>query len=325
MSAFPVTSAARVTAVCSRGRPATRTSCLADPKRVEAPAASTTAYNPSATRPPTAGCRHGLRASPPREGERRAPGQCRANARVAMALLENRVGIDTRDQAPVGGPGTRREQRVDGVAPRAPYAVEELRKLPPALLCAAAWRRCGRARQGRFELLKRLAAAPRTRQHVLECAPSGIRGCQASVPQVAEALVALFEPREHTHEIVHAGLPEFLQRRAAAQRDGVATPECSGAGVGHGAGVLALRGELGPDHLNLVHEPRKLRDMTRRITHKRLTSHINYTAFDMISGFVASAASPGVEGRCRTACTWATIASEVGSGVRLASGKATGA
>src|SRR2546427_9595127 len=28
---------------------------------------------------------------------------------------------------------------------------------------------------------------------------------------------SLFEPREHAHEIVHAGLPEFLQRRAAAQ------------------------------------------------------------------------------------------------------------
>ena len=46
-----MTSAARVTAACSRGRPATRTSCLADPKRVEAPAASTTAYKPFPTRP----------------------------------------------------------------------------------------------------------------------------------------------------------------------------------------------------------------------------------------------------------------------------------
>src|SRR5204863_194945 len=174
---------------------------------------------------------------------------------------------------------------------------------------AAAWRRCGCARQGRFELLERLAAAPRTRQQVLECAPSGIRGCQARVPQVAEALVALFEPREHAHEIVHAGLPEFLQRRAAAQRDGVAAPECGGAGVGHGAGVLALRGELGPDHLNLVHEPRRLRDMTRSITHKLLISHINHTALDMSSGFVATVAPAGAAGRCTNACNSATIAS----------------
>src|SRR5207247_4173474 len=129
----------------------------------------------------------------------------------------------------------------------------------------------------------------------------------------------------NAHEIVHAGLPEFLQRRAAAQRDGVAAPECGGAGVGHGAGVLALRGELGPDHLNLVHEPRRLRDMTRSITHKLLTSHMNHTALDMSSGFVATVAPPGVAGRCTNACNSATIASAIDSGVRPPSGKPTGA
>src|SRR6202140_1585248 len=205
MRAFPVTSAARVTVVCSRGRPATRTSCLADPKRVEAPAASTTEYKPS-------DADTGLRASRPREGERGARGQCRAHARVAIALLEDRVGIDTGDDAPVIGCGVRREQRVDGVAARAPHAVEELRKFPPALLRTAARRRRGRARQGRFELLERLAAATWTRQHVLECAPCDIPRSKPYVPQVGEALVAVFKPREHAHEIVDAGVAESLQR-----------------------------------------------------------------------------------------------------------------
>src|SRR5207249_6045331 len=144
-----------------------------------------------------------------------------------------------------------REPGVDGIAARAPNTVEELRKLAPALLRAAVRRSCG-ARQGRCEFLERLAAAARTRQRVLECAPARIRGRRACVRQVGEALVALFEPREHAHQIIHAGLLEFLQRCAAAQGNCVATPECRGAGVGHGAGVLPLGGELGPDQLNLV-------------------------------------------------------------------------
>ena len=44
---WPGLPAARATAVCKRGRPATRTNCLADPNRLDAPAARTMACKPS--------------------------------------------------------------------------------------------------------------------------------------------------------------------------------------------------------------------------------------------------------------------------------------
>jgi hypothetical protein len=98
MRALPVISAARVTTVCSSGRPPRRTSCFGDPKRVEAPAASTMAWRPSASL--------ALAADVGMSGEGRdgAGRQMLLHPLVAAALLENRVGVDAADDAPVGNP-----------------------------------------------------------------------------------------------------------------------------------------------------------------------------------------------------------------------------
>src|SRR5215831_14524168 len=102
--ALPVTSAARVTAVCSSGRPATRTSCFAEPKRSEGPAASTTAYSPSPDRPAALPLSAGVTFSACRKSrgaEADAGGQPLAHARVQLALLEDRIGVDGGHGAPV--------------------------------------------------------------------------------------------------------------------------------------------------------------------------------------------------------------------------------
>src|SRR5580693_4232188 len=165
ISALPHTSEARVMAVCMSGRPETRTSCLGEPKRVEAPAASTIAYSPS----PALAALSIAYASACRGVERGACRQPLARARETPPLLQNAVRVDAADGAPVGDARIAGQQGLQRIAPRAPRAVEVRQERRPAGRCTAA---C----EGRLQLLERLAAAAAAGEHLLERTPGRIVG-----------------------------------------------------------------------------------------------------------------------------------------------------
>src|SRR5580704_7566863 len=128
ITALPHTSEARVMAVCMSGRPARRTSCLGEPKRVEAPAASTIAYSPS----PALATRSMAYASVGRGVERDACRQRVPHARETPPLLQNAVRVDPADRTPVGDARIGGQQCLQRIAARAPGAVEVGQERTPA-------------------------------------------------------------------------------------------------------------------------------------------------------------------------------------------------
>src|SRR5207244_10059197 len=179
-----------------------------------------------------------------------------------------------------------------------PRVVEELHELLPALVRPARRRSGDRLRERRFEPRERLTAAAGPRERLVDRTPRAVPARQPRMPHLGEALVALLEPGEVPHEVVDAGLPELNERRAA-QSLGSRAPQRARAGVGHGARVLALRGELCANDLCLVHGSR-----SKRVHPARETA----------TAGVAAAASTVAAGRCRCACSSATIASAIDSG-----------
>src|SRR5207244_12243699 len=140
-----------------------------------------------------------------------------------------------------------------------PRVVEELHELLPARLRPARGRSGDRLRERRVEPRERLTAAAGPRERLVDRTPRAVPARQPRMPHLGEALVALLEPGEVPHEVVDAGLPELNERRAAAQSLGSRAPQRARAGVGHGARVLALRGELFANDLCLVHGSRSKR------------------------------------------------------------------
>ena len=210
-----------MTAVCSSGRPAMRTSCLGEPKRVEAPAASTMANSESAALA--------------RQRRRSCAPAVPAGAREALPRAERhpraRSGCAPRESRP------RRCRRRDAsrprasrprAAPRAPRGACSRCQLKKCANSGHACRaRAAAASGAAAKAASSFSSASRLRPRRASAASSASRvACSGPYWSISsrQPPVALLEPGEHAHQVVHARLAERLERRAARGDAAAARP-----------------------------------------------------------------------------------------------------